>query len=73
MNKRTLFTYAAMMGAMMNEYHRCYKLDPESRLQTNMPKERDMKQLREYTYKGHKIMAYSKTDAKFRLRREGKI
>lgn len=73
MNRGTLLGAAVMMAAITDEYRRCYHLGPEPRHQINMPKERDPKQLREYTYKGHTIMAYSKTDAKFRLRKEGKI
>lgn len=73
MNKGTLLGAAVMMAAVNEEYKKLYELGPEKRLQINMPKEREPKQLREYTYKGHTIMAYSKTDAKFRLRKEGKV
>ena len=73
MNRGTLLGAALMMAAVSEEYKRLYELGPEKRLHINIQKERDPKQLREYTYKGHTIMAYSKTDAKFRLRKEGKV
>lgn len=73
MNLSKLLGVAAMMAAKTDEYRRCYYLGSEPRHQINMPKVREQKQLREYTYKGHTIMASSKTDAKFRLRKEGKV
>lgn len=76
MNRGTLMAMATMAAAIA-PYSRAidslYDDGIISHSRNTKPKERDPKQLREYTYKGHTIMAYSKTDAKFRLRKEGKV
>lgn len=76
MNKNALALLgAAVMQAAMYEdgMRRVYEDGSVSRHSINMPKINESKPLREYTYKGHTIMAYSKDDARNRLRKEGKI
>lgn len=64
MNKRDLVTLAALMGALgSNEPYGSLK-NPYS---TPAMKCKESKPLREFTWKGHTIMAYSKTDARNRI------
>lgn len=61
MNKRDLVTLAALMGTLgSNEPYGSLKNTPAMKCKESKP-------LREFTWKGHTIIAYSKTDARNRI------
>lgn len=70
MNKSLLLSMAAIYAAGID---RLYDDGVLRRPRPDEPRFVESKPLREYTYKGHKVMAYSKDDARNRLRKEGKI
>lgn len=80
MSKRSLLALLAGYAIVAAQYDDLYRPTPKRQMpyggngfSDRIPKAVDSRQLREFSIKGHKIMAYSKKDAITRLKYLKKI
>jgi hypothetical protein len=81
MSRKSLFTLlvaSALMAAQSDNFYQYgerkrYSMDGNRRFSDKIPKAVDSRQLREFSIKGNKIMAYSKKDAITRLKHLKKL
>lgn len=80
MNKRNLLAMLAGYAMIAAQYDDSFRPTPkrqkpysDNSFSDRIPKAVDSRQLREFSIKGHKIMAYSKKDALTRLKHKKKI
>lgn len=81
MSKRSLLALLAAHAMIASQYDERFRHCPDPIYVSNggngfsdkVPKAVDSRQLREFSIKGHKIMAYSKKDAIIRLKHLKKI
>ena len=80
MNKRNLLAMLAGYAMIAAQYDDSFLPTPkrqkpysDNSFSGRIPKAVDSRQLREFSIKGHKIMAYSKKDALTRLKHQKKI
>ena len=72
MNKK-LIAQLAMAAAMLGDYDAFYAPRTKVKFSDKPIRAIDSRQLREFSIKGHKVMAYSRKDAITRLKHQKKI
>lgn len=80
MSKRSLLALLAGYAMVAAQYNERYRPTPKRQMpyddngfSDKVPKAVDSRQLREFSIKGHKVMAYSRKDAITRLKHQKKL